>query len=323
MNLTLIKSQVSNYPLASLSCLISIASLALVYWRWDVESNLSLERDLRSKMLQAIIIDESNAKNILRDVDRAKSLYDKVVEKSLDFDSTISAQGFFADFVQRAAVKTEGLPVQDSLASLVSDAKPMAFCAYKMHVSADFQNLLKFLASFEEHPDRAMVISRVQLTEADLTQKTSALIGADIAFRLWGRKGDMTARQPISDKKVVPTAQRNSRLVAAEKCITPDSIDLSAVTNPFYAGSDHSREGGESDSDSNLENALHRLKFSIELFLGTNVVKIAGNSPKRINNDFEVNVDGKLQKVKIIAITKDSFTVQTSTGGKIKISLKQ
>lgn len=324
MNSDAIRSKIREYPVASGAILVAVVSSLIAYLHWDAEDALMADRDLRNNVLQEITLNENNSRNLQRDIDRAKVLHEKILNKALDFESTISAQAFFADFVQRAPVKTEGLPMQDSLPSLMKDAPPMAFCSYKVHATADFNSLLKFMHSFGGHPERAMLINRVQISDADLSKTAvGGNLSADIAFRLWGRKGEPTSLQSVSDKKVPSSASRNSRLVAIDKLMAPVSINLTPAINPFGTNQTSVPKPGDPNLNSGLESALNRLKFTIEPFLGVDAVKISGTTPKRINNELEVKVDGQVERVKIIAITKDSFTIQTSSGGKIKISLKQ
>ena len=100
-------------------------------------------------------------------------------------------------------------------------------------------------------------------------------------------------------------------------------MTLVATSNPFGLSTNLTPANTDSTLNPGLELALNRLKFTIVPFLGVDAVKIYGNSPKRVNNELEINVDGQIQRVRIITITKDSFTVQPLSGGKIKISLKQ
>jgi hypothetical protein len=323
VNIDDIKLKFGEYPVATGAALVALVSASVAYFHWDAEDALLAVREERSGVLREITLNENNSRNLLRDIDRAKALHNKVFSKALDFESTISAQAFFADFVQRAPVKSEGLPVQDSLPTLMPDALPLAACSYKVHVTADFASLLKFLHSFGNHPERAMLVNRIQVSDADLDKKSGGNLSADVAFRLWGRKGELIPIKFDSDKKVLPAASRSARLASIDKLTGSAPIDLTLAINPFGITTSPTTNPGESSVNLGLESALNRLKFTIGPFLGVDAVKVSGSSPKRINNELEVNVDGRIERVKIIAINKDSFTVMTASGGKIKISLKQ
>jgi hypothetical protein len=323
VNIDDVKLKIGEYPIAAGAVLVAIVSAAVAYFHWDAEDELLAARELKSGVLQEITLNENNSRNLLRDIDRAKILHDKVLNKALDFESTISAQAFFADFVQRAPVKSEGLPVQDSLPFLMQDALPLASCSYKVHVTADFSSLLKFLHSFGNHPERSMLVNRIQVSDADLDKKSGGNLSADVAFRLWGRKGELIPIKFVSDKKVLPAASRSVRLASIDKLMGSSPMDLTVAINPFGVTPSPIANTGDTSVNLGLEAALNRLKFTIGPFLGVDAVKISGTSPKRVNNELEVSVDGRIERVKIIAISKDSFTVQTTSGGKIKISLKQ
>src|SRR6476620_11200509 len=102
MNNDAIKSRMREYPVASGAILVAVVSALIAYFHWDAEDGLLADRDLKSNVLQEITLNENNSRNLQRDIDRAKILHGKILNKALDFESTISAQAFFADFVQRA-----------------------------------------------------------------------------------------------------------------------------------------------------------------------------------------------------------------------------
>lgn len=323
MNFDVIKAKSREYPLATASILVALVASAVAYFNWDTEDELLAIREQKSAALHEIEFNENNSKNLQGDIDRAKLIYEKVLAKALDFESTISAQAFFADFIQRAPVKSEGLPVQDSMPTLMQDAIPLASCSYKAHVTTDFPSLLKFLHSFGNHPERAMLVNRIQVSDPDSAKVPGANLSADVSFRLWGRKGELLPLKFAADKKVTPSALRVTKLKALNKLLEPSSAELPSAINPFGVTRASDTKPGETGITPGLEAALNRLKFTIGPFLGVDSVKISGSLPKRLHNDLEVNVDGHVERVKIIDIAKDSFTVQTTSGGKIKISLKQ
>ena len=316
-----LRDKVIGYPVPVASAIVAIIAGFILWYDGDDGAVLAAQRDSMKESASIVDRNKRNARNIQVDISRAKSLHEKIVEKALDFDSSIDSTAFVSHMAENRTVRISGLPVPRGVPTEFV-TKPYARNEYSLSAEGDFGSMLGFLGEISGDDMRSMVVIRAQLMATDTTPKTG-IVKADIGFRVWGIVKTHPAKiaSAPADKSVLPAEERKLRLQTVEALLNPGRSDMSGAINPF-GDSLGFQSAGEAPGTAELETIVRNFRFSIGTIDGNPVVKIEGQNslPKRINSEIEVMAGGKLNRVRITAIDDDSFTVVTTTGKKIQVS---
>lgn len=319
-------AKIREYPVSTVFTILGLLALGVCYWRWDIEAELSASRETLDRELGAIRQRETASRNLDKDVQRIVTLRERLSGLAMNFDDPIETQSFFANFVRRAPVEAEGLPMQDALPVFFKSAEPFAAGPYKTQISADFNSSMAYLRSINAQSVHPMVVRRIQIVATPGQSKPDSFLTTDVLFSVWGRRGDFGKISAPADKTVTPPLLRSAKINAVEELLEAPKTSFAASTNPFASvGSSPSVQKTHAghEVDPELSAALNKLAYTIEPFLGARSVKVAGSMPKRVGNDLEVHVGTRVVKVRIHSIEAEGFTVLTVNGAKITISPKK
>jgi len=318
MNTSALKEKILGYPVPAISVVVALAAAGILWYDADDGLALAAERDTLKARADTMTESRRHARNLEQDIARARVIHGKVVDRALDFDSTIATTAFAARMVRNDTVVVPGLPTERGR-PVAATVKPYAQSEYSLSAEGDFPSLLAYLGEIANDPARPLVVSRVQLMADDNTAKTGRM-KADIGFRVWGivKGRPEIAKNPPPDKSVPSPESRAARMTAAEAMLARSRFDLSSATNPF--GDTMSVAAVEAPGSAELEGALRAIDFTVGAIDGNPVVKFPGVLPKRLNGDVEIIAGGRTYRVRIVEIGEADFAVVTPSGKKIRIS---
>lgn len=305
MDVAELKSKIVENKVPAASLFLALVACAVFYFRMDLVDAASSERLKADAELEVLKFNELNSRTLDVEIAEAKSLYDLVAARSLDFDSPIGSQAFFSDLLTGPLV-FDGIPSLVAAPMAVTVSKAFATGVYVVQADGSSAAIIDFCKKAESGSVKSLHVERVQLSTAE-----KGATSASVAVRAWGRRGGLTAPQAAAVAgKIISKQDRQDRIKRFRDLLS-STIDISNIQHVL--DSSHGSAAAGPSKLSGLDEALQSLKVYDAVFQGQRVARFDKIGIKRVGASFEMPVGAGSQKVTLVSISSEGVVLSVAS----------